>query len=280
MTSQELLSAAKAYLQTGTGNRLQSWQALAPELVDMKIFDDLIMGVASATDDYLLSLADNTEAGLDQPPPSFWLDGAKSVVSFFLPFTEQVRQSNWREKRNVPSLEIVHARNEGQAFINELTAHLKETLESAGYRVVEPRSDPRFWSAMDVPKNGKTYVSNWSERHVAWACAVGTFGLHGGIITKVGAAGRLASLITDLELPPTPRPYYELDEYCIKCDVCVANCPADAITLDEGKKHPPCREFIKGVEAQEAYKDRKYVGACAKCQVGVPCERGIPGEDD
>ena len=274
MTERQLHQAAIDYVETSPANRVPQAKALRPALAGMKMYDPPIMGIASAQDEYLINLQNIPAARINQPPPQFWLEPAKSVVSFFLPFTEQVRKSNRQEKRDVPSQELMHARNEGQAFILGLCAHLKELLEEAGYAAVVPATDPRFWSAAAKPVHDQTFTSNWSERHVAYACGVGTFALHRGIITRLGTAGRFASIITDLLLPPTPRPYSDLEEYCDQCGICAEKCPANAITRKEGKAHLPCREFLEGVEKDYAH--LKYIGSCGKCQTGVPCESGIP----
>ena len=275
MTRQQILELATSYLETSPGNRVSPERALRPELAGLKMYDPPIIGVASAQDDYLLSLQATPGGRLSQPPPAFWLESAKSVVSLFFPLTEQVRESNRKAPPNEPSHEMMHSRNDGQVFIFQLCEYLKGALEKAGYAVVIPSRDPRFWATADKPVDGKTFTSNWSERHVAFACGVGTFSLHGGIITKAGGAGRLASLVTDLELEPTLRPYRELDEYCTKCGVCIASCPGGAITFEDGKSSAKCRAFLAGID--KVYADWGGTASCGKCQINAPCETGIPG---
>ena len=275
MTRQQILGIAIKYLEESPDNKINAESTLCAELAGTRIYDQPIIGVASAKDDYLLGLYTSPSAGLPQPPPTFWLKDAKSVISLFFPFTKKVRDSNRQAEWNKPSKEMLHARNEGQAFIFQLCEHLKKMLEKMGYTAVIPQRDPRYWMTFDKPVEGQTFTSNWSERHVAFACGVGTFSLHDGIITKVGSAGRLASLVTDLELPVTTRPYSELYEYCTECGLCISNCPPGAILPQVGgKSHQLCRSFLKVVEEQ--YKDRAYIGCCGKCQINVPCEVGLP----
>ena len=78
------------------------------------------------------------------------------------------------------------------------------------------------------------YASNWSERHVAYVCGLGTFGLSKGLITERGMAGRFGSIVTDAELAPTPRKYSDPFEYCTKCGACQFRCPAKAIDKSRG----------------------------------------------
>ena len=275
MTLHHLHDLAVDFTQNSPSNHLREETALEPELAGIKLCDPPIIGVASAGDDYLRSLQNNAQARLNQAPASFWLESARSVISLFFPFTRQVCESNRVDMRR-PSTAFVHARNEGHAFINQVCDQIRAALEECGYAVAIPAIDPRFWAAKETPVNGQTFSSNWSERHVAYACGLGTFSLHKGIITRLGTAGRLASIITDLELPPTPRPYTELDEYCSRCGACAKNCPVGAITLEGGKDHIPCRAFLAEIEDVQAYKARKYIAGCGKCQINVPCERQIP----
>jgi len=273
MTEQQLLKAAIDYTETSPSNRVGQEKALRPEFSGMKILDAPIMGVASANDDYLLSLPDIPEARINQAAPTFFLESAKSVISLYFPFAERIRESNRRGSE--PSDEILHTRNEGIDFIDELCVYLKDLLEKAGYKTVVPDLDSRFWMTLKKPVNDYPFTSNWSHRHVAYACGLGTFGLHGGIVTRLGTAGCFGSLITELELPPTQRPYKELQEYCDRCGVCLENCPADAITLEGGKDHLLCLRFA--AQVAKKYAEKEYIGTCGKCQTAVPCESGIPG---
>jgi epoxyqueuosine reductase QueG len=54
----------------------------------------------------------------------------------------------------------------------------------------------------------------WSERHAAYVAGLGTFGIHGALITEKDCSGRIGSVVTDLEIAPTPRPYTRVYEYC------------------------------------------------------------------
>lgn len=55
------------------------------------------------------------------------------------------------------------------------------------------------------------------------------------------------------------------------CGACVKNCPVDAISLEEGKDHKICCDFldITGKKFKPRY-------GCGKCQVSVPCQSSIP----
>ncbi len=273
MTALDLDRIAAAFVESSPLNRVAADKALRPDLVGMKMLEAPIFGFAAADDDYILSLQDNPGANLKMDPPTFWLEGAKTVISLFLPFPDEVKRSN-RLDRQLPSQEYMHSRVDGQTFIIALCRHLKEALETEGYQAVIPAADPRFWSnaAIDKHGNGMLFTSNWSERHAAYGAGLGTFSLNRALITQKGMSGRLGSLITNLELPSTPRAYTQLEEYCILCGACIVSCPAEAISLDKGKQHPPCNTYLGGILAA----NRPYYG-CGKCQVSVPCEHKAPG---
>jgi ferredoxin len=61
-------------------------------------------------------------------------------------------------------------------------------------------------------------------------CGFGELGKHGSIINKdYGSSFRLAAVLTDIPLIPTPRASYDVDDFCSRCQVCANACPPDAI---------------------------------------------------
>ncbi|HML48533.1 MAG TPA: 4Fe-4S binding protein, partial [Clostridia bacterium] len=217
----------REFLDHAPENRVPAEKALAPGLAGLRMFETAIVGAAPADDPLLLELCRPSSAGLVMDAPKAWLPSARTVVSFFLPFTEAVRSSNrvWNDR---PSDAWKHARIEGQACLIALCGRLEAFLKDQEYAAVTPAKDSRFWSdSWSDPDNGnrKGYRSNWSERHVAHVCGLGTFSRSKGLITALGMAGRFGSLVTDLEVQATPRPYAQREEYCIRCGACARNCP-------------------------------------------------------
>ena len=260
------------FVATSPLNRVRERDALRPDLAGMEMFAPPLVGIASADDPLFDALGKPGVIGPQFRPPGQWLPGARSVVSFFLPFTEQVVVSNRRE-RDWPSYEWLHARIEGQTLIDALHAHLVEELAARGVGAVAPgvHADFRTWrDNAPAPDSGK-YASNWSERHVAHIAGLGTFGLSAGIITEKGMAGRLGSIVTDLPLPANARPYARFDEYCTHCGACEARCPVGAVSATRGRDKAACSRFLDLVLERHS---PRY--GCGKYQVGVPCERRIP----
>ena len=266
----ELYALAQAYVETSPLNRVTAAQAIHPGLVGLRLFDAPIWGVASAQDPLFVRMREPGIVGAHFWLPTDWAADAVSVLSFFMPFSEQVRRANavdavW------PASEWLHGRIEGQAFINSFCVYVRDAIVAGGGSACVPAQDARFWTRNEVAAPEPGYTSNWSERHVAHISGLGTFGLSAGLITRKGLAGRFGSIITSLPLAPTQRPYQAHDAYCTKCGACARNCPAHAISVAQGKNHALCERFVSQTGTKYA---PRY--GCGKCQVSVPCEAGIP----
>lgn len=239
-----------------TGSPLNTVQ----ELASLKIYDTPLCGVAAANDLLFAELKEPWVVGPHHMSPDEWMRGAQAVITYFLPYTSRVRVAN--RTPGLPAEEWLYGRVEGETLNNALREFLIKWLNKAGCQAMAPVLDSRF-----TVVNRR---SNWSERHVAFIAGLGTFSLSASLITKLGAAGRLGSVIVNLDLAPTPRPYTQIDEYCTKCGACMRRCPAEAIHK-LGKEHGPCSDYLEETHARF---QPRY--GCGKCQTGVPCETSIP----
>ena len=156
----------------------------AAEIGLEKIYDKPLIGVASAGDALFATCKDEKVVGPWHLLPREWLPEAQSVISYFLPFSQTVREAN--RKGDLPAVEWLYARIEGEAVNNALRKFLIEWFVQAGYQAMSPGLDARFAVA--------DRKSNWSERHVAFVAGLGTFSLNRSLITKAGAAGRFGSI--------------------------------------------------------------------------------------
>ena len=262
----------RQYLRSAPGNYIEKSIALTPEIAGIRYFDDPLFGIADAGDPLFERMREEASANLPgMRLPVEWLPGARRVISIFFPFSKEVIDSNRPDEEEVGG-PFLHARIEGHQMISQMCRKIALDLEEAGERAIVPSLDPAFWAVQapgdnpSVPDPSYAFTSAWSERHAAYVCGLGTFGLSKGLITEKGMCGRFGSLITSADLPVTPRTYRGLYDYCIRCGACISRCPVGAISFAEGKNHPVCKKYVDASMVKYA---PRY--GCAKCQVGVPC---------
>jgi len=270
MDKQYLIKTAEDFVEHSQDNYITKEIAISENVIGMNIFDAPIFAFGSVADEQFTLLKQPSVIGKHFMHPKEWLPQSKTVISYFLPFSESVKKGN-RRNMSWPTEEWLHGRIEGQSLLNKLCIHLKSELMNAGYNSVVPTLDGRFWSNANHLNHEEKFTSNWSERHVAFICGLGTFGLSKGLITPKGISGRFGSIITELYLSSDKREYENIYEYCSMCGKCAKNCPANAISIKNGKNHIICSKFLD--KTMEKHKPRY---GCGKCQIDVPCESRIP----
>lgn len=265
MYRDEIIEKAVAYAAASPKNYVPAELAISPELAGVRIYDDPIFAFGSADDPMWETLKDPKVVSPEFMAPKEWLDDAKTVITWFLPFADRVKQSNI--DCDVPSPLWRHGRVEGEELNVALRWFICGLLNQ--YHAVSPMIDRRW-------KQLGPYCSNWSERHAAYICGLGTFCYSRGLITRKGVAGRFGSVITTLEIEPDKREYTGLTEWCTECGLCAQNCPAGAIDLTkpplEAKDQIKCATYL-GETTEECgpidHTKKRY--GCGKCQTGVPC---------
>jgi epoxyqueuosine reductase QueG len=202
--------------------------------------------------------------------------GELTVISWILPQRKAVRQANRRSKK-YPAEAWARVRVYGEECNAALRRHVADSLTRMGKPAVAPMLVPN-WTIIQSARF--SYASSWSERHAAHAAGLGTFGLCDGLITAKGKAVRLGSVVAKITLAPTPRPYADHRAYCLfyakgTCGHCIDRCPARAIT-ERGHDKEKCRQHLvrSREHVKKTYRFEGY--GCGLCQVGVPCEAGIP----
>ncbi len=204
-----------------------------------------------------------------------------TVISWILPQTEATKADNRRQTR-YPSERWARARVQGEDVNSKLRRYVVSALGKKGINAVAPVLSPSWGS-----KTSKRYgsASNWSERHVAYASGLGTFGLSDGLITAKGKAMRCGSVVADIRIPPTIRPYSDHHAYCLHfskgiCGTCIRRCPAGAISK-AGHDKVKCGDYLDNVVTEFVklnYGFESY--GCGLCQTKVPCESKIPSQKD
>lgn len=238
------------------------------------IYDEPLVGFAQAQDPLFDELKKEEIVGAVHRSPQEWLADAETVISYFLPFSEGLRLSNYGQ--GLASEEWLKGRYQGEALNNKLRTFLVAELSASGGRAVAP-AIAKDWSV-----DYQLFRSNWSERHIAYIAGLGTFSLNRGLITSRGMAGRFGSVVTNLEFTPSRRRYRSFFEYCPflvdgSCGVCIERCPVGAISA-AGKDKKRCHQYIF-IDDPLAAARMKYGypgSACGKCQTSVPCEMAVP----
>jgi epoxyqueuosine reductase len=216
----------------------------------------------------------------EKPNPNASTLESVSVISFAFPISRETLKVNAREKEG-PSLRWNHTRWKGQDFIVEFSNYLVLLLEEMGACTLAPELSPFF--KILVFSDG--FASNWSQRHMAYAAGLGTFSLNDGFITTKGLAMRCGSVVTNLKLEPSTRPYVNHLANCLsyatgKCGECISRCPGGAISE---KGHDKLKCFAVLYEKQKPWLEGThgpgFIGTyagCGLCQTGVPCAWCIP----
>ncbi len=277
MDKQEMRAICEKLTESVPGNILREEMGIGPEYAGIRMYDPPLVGFGDAEDPLFEEFKKPGVIGPWHMSPKEWLPGARTVLSFFFPTGKEVRESN-RKARQFASDLWAYARIEGQAYIAAATQAVAGWFRENGYAACVPSSDPR-WQKMFAGRGitgfpeitDTTFGSSWSERHAAYVCGLGTFGLSKGLITKKGVAGRFGSIVVSADFAPDPRPYTGIYDYCIRCGACAERCPARAIDMDSGKDHMKCMECLNASGKALA---PRY--GCGLCQTGVPCEAQIP----
>ncbi|WP_019230225.1 epoxyqueuosine reductase [Sedimentibacter sp. B4] len=189
------------------------------------------------------------------------LPGARTVVSYFIPFTENLVRTNY--KGDAPSREWAVAYLETNKLLLNLGEYLIEKLDKIGAGANMARFDAPGFDTNKV-------ISYWSQRHVAYAAGLGTFGLNNMLITNKGCCGRFGSIVIDIVIEPdsvleTERCLYKYNSTCKKC---VEACPSKALTVNGFDRHK-CYELL--LEYDKMFSDLELTEVCGKCVAMIPC---------
>lgn len=239
-----------------------SIQHLVKTAATVTAYREPLVGFAAADDSRFAELRRVVHAS--HMLPRDLLPGARSVVSFFLPFAPSVVEANAQAREEV-AREWAVAYVETNALIGHIAAHLIEVLAERGVRAAAEPATHNF--------DHETLVSRWSHKSVAVIAELGSFGLHHLVITDAGCAGRFGSLVLDADLPISPvetreRCLYFHDKSCLDC---VMHCPVAALDSNEPIDKQSCWQRCQDVA--QKFQDVGLAEVCGKCAIG-PCSFG------
>jgi epoxyqueuosine reductase QueG len=217
-----------------------------------------LLGFADAGDPLFQRLKEVVRPSHALPPDL--LPNARTVVAYFIPFHKDIPKSNRKDRYASKAWAIAYI--ETNQLIREVNRHLATLLAGEGFRSADLPPTHNF--------DTDQLMSDWSHKHVGYIAGIGTFGMHHLLITEKGCCGRLGSLVTAAEIPPTERPRYEycLFKYNGSCRVCAPRCPVEAFHDDSFARHK-CYDLL--LKNAAIYQDEGLADVCGKCSTIVPC---------
>lgn len=222
-----------------------------------KIWRTPLVGYADANHPYIRRLPEIVMP--EHSLPEDFLEDSRIIISYFVPFTKELAQTNVQVAGNAASKEWSEAYSYTNHMMGELNEQLAEELRSMGYRAAVPK-----WET-----NRTLLKSNWSQRHIAYVAGLGTFGINNMLISGKGCCGRYNSIVTDI---PVEADVPLEEENCLYksrgiCKKCIRNCFSGALTV-EGFDRRKCRETCS----------KNPEGVCGKCDTNIPCAFTAPGK--
>jgi epoxyqueuosine reductase len=103
-------------------------------------------------------------------------------------------------------------------------------------------------------------------------CGFGELGKHGSIINKeYGSSFRLAAILTNVPLIPTPKVHYDVDDFCARCQVCANACPPDAILPEKVPVRGETKWYVDFDKCIPFFNEHFGCGICiAVCPWSIP----------
>ena len=201
----------------------------------------------------------------DHLMPEDILSEARTVIAYFIPFSEEIANSNIEGKYS--SHQWAKAYVETNQLIAELNQHLKELFSEKGYQASLIAATNNF--------DKERLLSDWSHRHAAYIAGLGTFGINNMLITEKGCAGRIGTIVTDLKLEASERREKErcLNKAGFNCSRCVDRCVNGSLQEDSFDRHR-CYELL--IENDELHPESELTDVCGKCSVDLPCSFTSP----
>jgi epoxyqueuosine reductase QueG len=216
-----------------------------------------LFGYADAGDPFFAQL--KIAVGPDHFLPTDLLPAAQTVFAFFLPFKKSILDQNRAGK--LASREWAQVYIETNQLISQISLELKEccAVRNIGYESQPPT---------DV-FDRELLIANWSHRHVAYACGLGTFGRNNLLITRKGCGGRFGSGVFDIRLEASTRP--DVIHHCFQqsqnCTYCIKVCPVGALDGSNFRRDSCYGQCLKN---DDYYNDLDTSEVCGKCVTG-PC---------
>ena len=248
-------------MKTLITNKIIEYVKSYPDRKNVKnIWKEPIVGFADANGSYISALKEIVTP--EHLLPGDFMENPNIVISYYIPFTEELATLNMNVEGNLAAREWSDAYNLTNTMIHDINQHIVEWLTDIGYRAASPTG---------VVFDKKLILSNWSQRHIAYAAGLGTFGINNMLISEKGCCGRYGSVVVDISVESDrilteERCLYKKNGSCKKC---VKNCFSGALTT-EGFDRKKCFEICMMNDAKTG------ADVCGKCDIDIPCAFKAP----
>lgn len=189
--------------------------------------------------------------------PTDWLAEAESVISYFIPFTNEVALGPKNEPDGCPVWSEAYITiNNHFHVVNQA---VQDYLESRGYKAAQIRPPKAY--------DPETFHAPWSHRSAAVIANLATLGANNLAITEKGSGGRFCSVITSAKLESRREKPKKQCPYPVNgaCGLCIKACPAGALT-GGGTNKPACQtELNKNPERLKKLNAKFIADICGKC---------------
>ena len=189
--------------------------------------------------------------------PTEILSDAKSVISYFVPFTKEVVAEPKTVQHGSPLwAEAYQEINRHFDVVNDAIANFLEGLGYAAKTIKATHTyDPKDMKAM------------WSHRSAAAIAGLGAFGANRMLITEKGSGGRFCTVITSAPLKVNEKP---IENQCLyikngSCGLCFKICPVNALQPDSMDKFACQDELNKNAEKLKETTCLESTDTCGKC---------------
>ena len=217
-----------------------------------------IIGYADANDPLYNTL--DEKIGAKQFHPQEMLPDAKTVIVYFIPFPETLIRAIRQDQHTVP-------------IWSQYYDATNKLLDKIGKNIIKKMVTFNIKGAMDPPTENFDLISltgHWAHKASAVIAGIGTFGLNHLLITRLGSAGRLGSVVINAKIPTTSRP---VSSYCLyykngKCRVCAEKCPSGALTTERFDRFR-CNAYLDGKNIRD---DQQ---GCPLCSSGPCADKGF-----
>lgn len=189
--------------------------------------------------------------------PSEFLPDAKSVISYFVPFTKDVVKEPKKMKDGSPLWG--EAYQEINRHFNVINEAVSDYLTDLGYSAITIKPTHTY-----DPKDLK---SMWSHRSAAVIAELGDFGANKLIITEKGSGGRFCTVITSAVLKTDKAP---VETKCLyikngTCGLCFKICPVKALSAEAIDKFACQDELNKNEILLKETTRMESADVCGKC---------------